>query len=101
DKYGSGHLYPRGTSWAMLIGTFLPWSPALIYCVWRQIKMRFSDRRMLFLLLWGVAPALFFTFSRQLLATYVLPGFSGLTIAIAMQMDEAQISTPWIKILRW
>ena len=96
DKYGSGHLYPRGTSWAMLIGTFLPWSPALIYCVWRQFKTRFSDHRMLFVLLWGITPALFFTFSRQLLATYVLPGFSGFCIAIAMQLDEA-----WVKVLRW
>jgi 4-amino-4-deoxy-L-arabinose transferase-like glycosyltransferase len=39
-------------------------------------------------LVWGLAPALFFTLARQILATYLLPGLPGLAIVIAVALDR-------------
>jgi 4-amino-4-deoxy-L-arabinose transferase-like glycosyltransferase len=91
DKYGSGHLYPRGTSWVMLLLTFLPWSAALVLLVWSNGKKLFSDRRNAYLMAWGLAPAIFFTLSRQILATYLLPGFAALAVAIASEVTQTHV----------
>ncbi len=46
------------------------------------------DAWLLFALIWGLTPALFFTFCRQILVTYVLPGFPGLALAAAVLVDR-------------
>lgn len=76
DKYGSGHVYPRGTIWAMLAGTYLPWTILLIAVLRLRYKKGIlfrpskADAWFNYVLIWGLTPALFFTLSRQLLATY-------------------------------
>ncbi len=94
DKYGSGHVYPRGTIWAMLAGTYLPWT--ILLCA--VLRLRHKKRSLFrpskteawfnYVLIWGLTPALFFTLSRQLLATYLLPGFAGLAVASAVGIVE-------------
>lgn len=85
DRYGSGHMYPRGTAWIMLAATFLPWTGLLFLAIRRYWK----TKRMwvTYCVAWGLVPALFFTFSRQLLATYLLPGFAALSIVIPVELS--------------
>jgi len=89
DLYGSGHVYPRGTSWVMLFVAFLPWTVVL---AWRikaiglaktRALLR-SDSRALFILCWGITATFFFTFVRQLHALYILPSIPGLAIFTAI-----------------
>jgi 4-amino-4-deoxy-L-arabinose transferase-like glycosyltransferase len=90
DKYGTGHMYPWGTSWVMLVSTFLPWTIFLVLGMRARFKKgnTFSELAtdqigIRYVLIWGLFPVLFFTFSRQLLATYLLPGFPAMAIATA------------------
>ena len=92
DRYGSGHMYPRGTSWGMLLLTFLPWSVFLVSAVMRRGRTLLQDAAKhiwsSYSVIWGLTPALFFMLSRQLLATYVLPGFAGLSVAVALELTQ-------------
>ncbi len=90
DLYGNGRTQIYGASWVMLAVTFLPWSPWLVRCgidAWR--RRREADRPprdawLIFALCWGLTPAVFFTLARQILVTYMLPGFPGLALATAV-----------------
>ena len=93
DLYGNGRTQIYGASWVMLAVTFLPWSPWLVRCGidrWRRrgesVDSRQSppDTWLLFALCWGLTPAVFFTLARQILVTYMLPGFPGLALATAV-----------------
>jgi 4-amino-4-deoxy-L-arabinose transferase-like glycosyltransferase len=112
DLYGNGRTQIYGASWVMLAVTFLPWSPWLIRCGidrWRRrgdpsvawnwtavssVESRLARQRdpgsappdmwLLFALCWGLTPAIFFTLCRQILVTYMLPGFPGLALATAV-----------------
>jgi 4-amino-4-deoxy-L-arabinose transferase-like glycosyltransferase len=94
DLYGAGRTQPYGASWVMLLATFLPWSPLLVRYGIDRWRKRYStplaprDRWLLFALIWGLTPALFFTFCRQILVTYVLPGFPGLALVTAVLVDR-------------
>lgn len=101
DLYGMGHEYPRGTIWLYaLLGT-LPWSPWLIRELFRRnaasmpAQLRSDDGWLLYLVCWMLAPAVFFTLSRNILPTYYLPGLAGfgLLVAHAWQAREAPVST--------
>lgn len=89
DLYGSGHAYPRGTIWLYaLLGT-LPWSPWLLWQVLRRKvhlairPLRSNDGWLPYLLCWMFAPIVFFTMSRNILPTYVLPGLMGFGLLVA------------------
>jgi 4-amino-4-deoxy-L-arabinose transferase-like glycosyltransferase len=112
DLYGNGRTQIYGASWVMLAVTFLPWSPWLIRCgidrwlrrgdpgvgwTWtstNSVESRLGRQRdpgstppdmwLLFALCWGLTPAIFFTLCRQILVTYMLPGFPGLALATAV-----------------
>jgi 4-amino-4-deoxy-L-arabinose transferase-like glycosyltransferase len=89
DLYGSGHAFPIGMIWVFaLLGT-LPWSPWLVWTLVRRktaIAIRpfgTGDGWSLYLLCWMLAPAVFFTMSRNILPTYVLPGLVGFGLLVA------------------
>lgn len=73
DKYGYGHVHPRGFSWLMLLVSFLPWTPFVVYQIWQKGKDIFNDRISLIIIIWGLLPVAFLTFIRQLHAGYILP----------------------------
>ncbi len=91
DKYGAGHIEPRGMSWIMLTWGFFPWSLiALAGALWglrprtatlARDALR-SSPELCFVLAWGFACPTFFTFAKQLTATYLLPALPGLSIAL-------------------
>ena len=98
DLYGSAHDYPRGTIWLMLLVTLIPWI-ILIPTFLKFGKNTASSHQTLvtannakantksselawrnYLLCWGLAPCVFFTFSGNILWAYVLPGIPALSL---------------------
>ena len=107
DEYGAGHTAFRGASIFMLLQGMLPWSLLLLFFI---KKFRFSMETFLswmrsfsgFALLWGIMPALFFTLSKQLLPAYMLPGFGGCSIIIALSILRIKDSSDLIsQIFKW
>lgn len=93
DLYGSAHDEIRGTIWLHLLSTGFPWIPiALATLAWRVGLNKPSLPAMtgaipgikLLLLTAGLTPAIFFTFSGNILPAYNLPGLPFLAILIAV-----------------
>ncbi len=85
DRYGSGHRYPHGASWVMLMIAFLPWTFAwLRKPSWSNIRAwahnTRADTAMLFVTCWAVSTPLFFTLVRQLHILYILPALPPLAM---------------------
>lgn len=100
DKYGSGHVHSFGASWLMLFAAFAPWSFILSWQTyrlgWRKVKDQLqSDPHLLFVLIWGISAAIFFTFVRQLHAMYLLPCIPGIALftAALLEKDSEQTSS--------
>jgi 4-amino-4-deoxy-L-arabinose transferase-like glycosyltransferase len=81
DLYGAAHSRPRGMIWLYAIAVALPWSALALAWLGRALARRRGELRVLvsdhwrsYLLLWTIAPMVFFTVSGNILATYVLPG---------------------------
>lgn len=87
DLYGSAHDFPHGTIWLFLFADLLPWTLLLpAFFVFRlskrtQDKSTGGDRGWrIYLWLWALTPAVFFTFAGNILWPYVLPGFPALAL---------------------
>lgn len=99
DKYGSGHIHKYGSSWLMIAIAFLPWTPAMLYLVWKKglsntWKWITSDSDRTFVFALGLSSVLFFTFVRQLHFMYVLPSIPGLAIFTALLIkDNPQLAS--------
>jgi 4-amino-4-deoxy-L-arabinose transferase-like glycosyltransferase len=62
-----------------------------------------GDTWLLFVLCWGLTPAIFFTLARQILVTYMLPGFPGLALATAVLLvrwAESERAASLLRALR-
>jgi 4-amino-4-deoxy-L-arabinose transferase-like glycosyltransferase len=87
DLYGSAHNYPHGTIWLFVFVDLLPWTILLPIAalVWRKTSgmteaMPAERNWRTYLLLWGLAPAVFFTAAGNVLWPYVLPGIPALAL---------------------
>lgn len=80
DLYGSGHARPLGMIWLFGLASFLPWSLILPFLVRKSSIAPAADNQKLYLLMWTFTPLLFFTFAKNILPAYVLPGLGGLAI---------------------
>ena len=95
DLYGSAHQRPMGSIWLMMVIDALPWSllvPSLFVFLWRKnrlVKVTAESKEWrLYLLLWGLMPAVFFTFAGNILWTYVLTGFPALALWISFWLNQ-------------
>ncbi len=79
DLYGNAHSEPRGLIWLFLIPTTLPWIIILIANFQslvrkNQLRACWSEEDWTSLVVfWFLTPMMFFTFSRNILMTYILP----------------------------
>ena len=95
DRYGGAHSASWGSIWAYAWFATLPWALLLplAWWRWRKTKAQFialqesaalaaPDHQPLqnYLLLWSLAPALFFTFAGNIIWTYVLPAIPPLAL---------------------
>ncbi|MBP5077978.1 glycosyltransferase family 39 protein [Pseudomonas chlororaphis] len=86
DLYGSAHARPTGSIWLDLLLALFPWSLLLplLYGVYRQhSNMRLS---LSFITLWALTTPLFFTFSGNILWTYVLPALPAWCLLLALAL---------------
>ena len=89
DLYGAAHARPRGMIWLYWIAAALPWSAVTLSWLLRALTRRradvaelIADPWRLYLLLWTIAPMVFFTISGNILATYVLPGLPAFALLL-------------------
>jgi 4-amino-4-deoxy-L-arabinose transferase-like glycosyltransferase len=106
DLYGAAHARPRGMIWLYWIAAALPWSPVALALLVRALARRradlgdlVADRWRLYLLLWAIAPMVFFTVSGNILATYVLPGLPAFALLLGdlwrpRPQDERTLRSP-------
>lgn len=86
DLYGSAHDQAYGTIWVFLFLGILPWAFVLPVLARRRDRPSVRSCGPLprpigrLLLIWALIPAVFFTFSANILATYALPGLPPLAI---------------------
>ena len=88
DLYGKAHQNPYGTIWLYYLANVLPWTVLLPLIAWqsRRVNHRHpqADRQsklfFWYFLLWGVMPAVFFTFAGNIVWAYVLPGIPALAV---------------------
>lgn len=93
DRYGSGHRYPYGTALGMGLISFIPWTPWLAVLLWKMGRRRlFENQLIIFSLIWGMTPLMFFSLARQLHFGYVLPGMPGLGFAMALLLIESPVA---------
>ncbi len=92
DLYGSAHVHPYGMIWLYWVAAAFPWSFIFIACLVKRTLQHeppyvviVKDNWLTYLLLWAVIPLIFFTFTANILLTYVLPGLP----AFALLMVEA------------
>ncbi|MBE9174377.1 glycosyltransferase family 39 protein [Synechocystis salina LEGE 06155] len=94
DLYGSGHAHPYGMIWVYWLLAAFPWSLLTLGLVGKliwQVKVKQTkpilptpDQEWLsYLLLWALAPMVFFTPSANILWTYVLPGLPAFALLLA------------------
>jgi len=90
DLYGTGHAWPRGSIWAFWLATALPWSVVMLDWAVRCVKTprallrtRTADPCWRYLAAWTLAPLVFFTLSRNVLPSYVLPGLPAFALLVS------------------
>lgn len=84
DLYGDAHAHTRGTIWLYGLLAALPWSLLALYAGARHVQaggLRL-DPWHAYLLLWMLAPLVFFTFAGNILAAYVLPGLPAFALLL-------------------
>lgn len=86
DLYGHPHEAFPGMVWLMLAGGFLPWTAFLLPRGEPSAPAAREAAR--FFLAWGLAPAVFFTAARSVLASYLLPGVAGLALVAGRRIWE-------------
>lgn len=106
DKYGAAHAYPRGGIWLLGFGAVAFWPFLLLPLAFfrrRQANLLLSPKEKngarLYLLLWSLWPCVFFTFSGNIIWTYVLPGLPALAILVALWTSkQSGKATEWVVI---
>ncbi|QUS60877.1 glycosyltransferase family 39 protein [Synechocystis sp. PCC 7338] len=93
DLYGSGHAHPYGMIWVYWLLAAFPWSLLTLGLVGKmiwQVKVKqtkltlptLDQEWFSYLLLWALAPMVFFTPSANILWTYVLPGLPAFALLL-------------------
>ena len=73
DLYGKPKSQPIGMIWVFILIFAFPWIQIVMYKLWKHRKTIFKNSWVTFLLLWVLWTPIFFTMSRNILHTYMLP----------------------------
>ena len=104
DRYGTAHAFPRGGIWLLGFGAVAPWPFLMLPLLFFRLRQtngvflpKNSDGERSYLLLWGLWPCVFFTFSGNIIWTYVLPGLPALAILVALwTAKQSGKATEWV-----
>lgn len=73
DLYGRPKTQPLGMIWVFMIAFGFPWIQIVFYKLWKNRKTILKNSWVSFLVLWLFWTPVFFTLSRNILHTYMLP----------------------------
>jgi 4-amino-4-deoxy-L-arabinose transferase-like glycosyltransferase len=97
DLYGSGRAHTHGVIWVYWLGAAFPWSLVFLKILITALMKKKSvellqsnDGWRLYCLLWMASPLLFFTFSANIIWTYVLPGLPGLALLLSGWLNQSR-----------
>ncbi len=105
DLYGRGHSRPRGTIWLFWLLAGLPWTLVIllrfvgIHRFYTRSAAAQPDGWYVYLLMWALFPAVFFTFAGNILPSYVLPGMPALALLVAAYAQGGQ--HVWLRHAGW
>ncbi|MCW3804890.1 ArnT family glycosyltransferase [Plebeiibacterium marinum] len=88
DKYGFPKQQPLGIVWLFLLGMAFPWVQIVISKLWINRKVAIKDRWVFFLTGWLLFTPLFFTVSKSLIHTYVLPVMPPIALLVVHYWNE-------------
>ncbi len=88
DKYGFPKQQPLGIVWLFLLGMALPWIQVVIGKLWNDRKVAIKNKWVFFLAAWLIWTPLFFTVSKSLIHTYVLPVMPPIALLIVHYWEE-------------
>jgi len=101
DRYGVGHAWKRGWIWLFWIAAAVPWSFVLLDWLVRAavgpralLRERLADPFWSYLVVWALAPMVFFTAAGNVLITYVLPGLPALALLVVFGPTGAARTQP-------
>jgi 4-amino-4-deoxy-L-arabinose transferase-like glycosyltransferase len=90
DLYGNGHAKAYGLIWVYWLGATFPWSLVFLKKIATALLskkpvelLQSNDGWRLYCLLWMLTPLIFFTFSANIIWTYVLPGIPGFALLLS------------------
>jgi 4-amino-4-deoxy-L-arabinose transferase len=89
------HVHPPYYLFVAWPLALLPWTPLIALALWRlrpRSGWRRADATDLYLLLWSVAPVLFFSIPRTKLPTYLLVGFPAAALSVARALDQGLLA---------
>jgi len=113
DLYGVAHQHPRGKIWLLWLFASFPWSFIFLASAltWpfrknQQITLKSVTKNhpwYNYLLFWTITPMVFFSFSGNILYTYVLPGLPAfalmLTELLSLRFDnKSLIHSGWVYV---
>lgn len=99
DLYGSAHKRALGTIWLHYLVASLPWGLIALGLLVKhlfasnslgQIRKEFAKEDISFYVIWALFPMLFFTFSGNILWTYVMPALPALAILLALYLNQKE-----------
>ena len=93
DLYGSAHARPTGAIWIDLLMAFFPWTLVLPVLYFGFRRSALSGRYYRFIALWALATPAFFTFSGNILWTYLLPALPAWSLLLAGALTHP--AAPW------
>lgn len=73
DLYGKPKTQPLGIIWGFILVFGLPWIQVVLYKLWKNRTTILKNEWVSFLVLWLFWTPLFFTMSKNILHTYMLP----------------------------
>ncbi len=82
DLYGGPKSQALGMIWVFLLIFTFPWIQVVLYLIWKERQTIFKNKWVSYLVLWLFWTPLFFTFSKNILHTYIVP----VTVPIALLM---------------
>ncbi len=88
DKYGFPKSQPLGIVWLFLLAMAMPWVQMIFVKLWKDRKQMFKNKWLMFLFAWLLWTPIFFTVSKSLIHTYVLPVMPPIALLIIYYWDE-------------
>ena len=97
DLYGSAHKHPIGSVWSFFFIGVFPWSFILAipllkffkkYRQYTEFFKMIENKEMTYLFISALFPMIFFTLSKNVLWTYVLPSIPAFSVLLGIYLDN-------------